>query len=121
MLSDEDRDFQRMAAVFTGNTVGELRTRIATGFLDCARKHWGEEIPHWDGRLARVHITPEEIQAIEFLGKASYESVVDGLVSLWSEDIREKTLGEVDTQAYEKYMSDLDRESGQEPPIDWWP
>jgi len=121
MLSDEDRDFQRMSAIMTGNTVGELRTRIATGFLDCANKHWGEEVPHWDGRLARVHITPEEVAEIEHLGKARYESVVDGLVSLWSEDIREKTLGEIDTRNYDEYMDDVARECGEEPPVDWWP
>lgn len=116
MLSDQDRDFQRLAAALTGSSVNELRTRIATGFLDCARKHWGEAVPHWDGRLARTVITPDEIALIEQLGKASYESVVDGLVCLWSEDIKQKTLDEGDQRAWESHVMQTHGE-----PDDWWP
>lgn len=116
MLSDQDRDFQRLAAALTGSSVNELRTRIATGFLDCARKHWGEAVPHWDGRLARTVITSDEIALIEQLGKASYESVVDGLVSLWSEDIKQKTVDEKDQRNWEEHVLETHGE-----PDDWWP
>lgn len=116
MLSDQDRDFQRLAAALTGCSVNQLRTRIATGFLDCARKHWGEQVPHWDGRLSRTEITPDEIATIEALGKASYESVVDGLVSLWSEDIRQKTADEQDQRNWEEHVLETYGE-----PDDWWP
>lgn len=116
MLSDQDRDFQRLAAALTGNSVNELRTRIATGFLDCARKHWGEAVPHWDGRLARTVIALDEIALIEQLGKASYESVVDGLVSMWSEDIKQKTVDEKDQRNWEEHVLETHGE-----PDDWWP
>lgn len=121
MLSDQDRDFQRLAAALTGNSVNEFRTRVATGFLDCATRDWSHldpmrEIPHWDGRLARTVITPDEIALIEQLGKASYESVVDGLVFAWSEDIKQRTLEEGDQRAWEYRVLETHGE-----PDDWWP
>lgn len=118
---DDDRDFLRLAAALTGNSVMDLRTRIATGFLDCARHDWSHinplrEQPHWDGRLGRTVISSEEIEALEWLGKGSYEAVVDGLASLWSEDIRERTAGESDQRAWEEHVLKTYGE-----PDDWWP
>lgn len=121
MLNGDDRDFQQLAAALTGTSVNGFRTRVATGFLDCARRDWSHlnplrEQPHWDGRLSRTVITDEEIEALEWLGKGSYESVVDGLVSLWIEDMKQRTHDEKVQLGWEEYVLETQGE-----PDDWWP
>jgi hypothetical protein len=121
MLNSDERDFQRLAAALTGNSVGDFRTRVATGFLDCARRDWSHldpmrEEPHWDSRLARTTVTDEEIEALEWLGKGSYEAVVDGLVSLWIEEMKRRTAEEQDQRGWEEHVLSVHGE-----PDDWWP
>ena len=119
MLELFERDLVRKTAQLHGQSVAQIRRRIATGFLECIQ---GQDVdyaagygPAWDLRLGRDELEPEEMRMIGALAR-NYEDGLDRLCVLWVAGLLQYAEGVGADQAYDEHMRQLTGEPG-----DWWP
>lgn len=119
MLNSEERDILRKAAQLHGQSVAQIRRRIATGFLDCIQDQDVDYAagygPAWDLRLSRDELTADEMRLVSGLAK-NYEDALDRLCALWVAELVLHADGTGANMAYDEYMQEVTGEPG-----DWWP
>jgi len=119
MLNTDERDVLRKTAEMEGQTVAQIRRRIATGFIDCTQGQGVDYAsgcgPVWDLRLARDELTVEEMQMVSRLAK-NYEDALDELCALWVHELLVRARDTGDDMAYDGHMQEVTGEPG-----DWWP
>lgn len=119
MLNDIERDLIRKTAQMHGQSVAQIRRRIATGFLDCIKDQDVDYAsgygPEWDHRLSRDELTVEEMRLVGGLA-ANYEDALDRLCALWVGGILLDADGLGADIGYDEHMQEVTGEPG-----DWWP
>lgn len=119
MLNSDERDILRVTAAIEGQTVAQIRRRIATGFMDCIKDQDVDYAmgygPKWDLRLSRDVLDEHETRLLGGLAQ-NHEDALDRLCALW---VAETLLHADDTganMAYDEHMQEVTGEPG-----DWWP
>lgn len=119
MLSSDERDILRQTASLNGQTVAQIRRRIATGFMDCMKDQSVDYDdgcgPHWDHRLSRDDLTVNEMRLVGGLAD-NYEDALDRLSALWVHEVLMQSRDAGDDIAYDLHMQEVTGEPG-----DWWP
>lgn len=119
MLSDTERDLLRWTAGLHGQTVAQVRRRIATGFLDYLQDHdlncTRALEPAWDLRLSRDELTAEEMRLVAGLAQ-NYEDALDRLCVLWVQELIDYA---DNTDMEMQYDQFYERETGEV--SSWWP
>src|SRR5688572_751729 len=97
-------------------SVGKLRNRIVTGFLDCMREpkpnSWDDR---YDGRLSREELTDQEVLLITgALGP--YEDAADRLCQIWIAEMDGQSEDERAQRDWEAHIFEVYGEHE-----DWWP
>lgn len=111
MLTDDERDWLRLASLVLGKPVGELRNMILNGYL--IDRKLGRE---YTGTLGSSEVKPSAITELTHLNGPAIEDSVDILSSLWLLEMRIQVLDEKTQRAWEEhYTQDTDE------PADWWP
>lgn len=119
MLNTDERDILRVTAAIEGQTVAQIRRRIATGFLDCIKDqhvNYADGFgPAWDLRLSRDELTEHEQRLLGGLAQ-NYEDALDRLCALWVAETLKHAEGAGADMAYDEHMQEVTGEPG-----DWWP
>lgn len=119
MLNSDERDILRKTAEMEGQTVAQIRRRIATGFLDGIQDQDVDYAagygPAWDLRLSRDELTADEMRLVGALAK-NYEDALDRLCALWVSGLLMQAEGTGADMAYDEHMQAVTGEPG-----DWWP
>lgn len=119
MLNSHERDILRVTAAIEGQTVAQIRRRIATGFMDCMKDQDVDYAsgygPVWDLRLSRVSLTDDEMRLMGGLAQ-NFEDALDRLCALWVAETLLHADGTGADMAYDEHMQEVTGEPG-----DWWP